>query len=82
MQALVPSINSNFPEYAEIVRVDEVGLLTEPTSESVRHAILTLYDQPELYKKLQKACVKAKEHFNWEQEKKKLISLFYGITSP
>lgn len=57
------------------------GLTVEYNKESVKKAIITLRDNPELCEELGRNAFKAaKERYNWDVEKKKLLSVYEVIT--
>ena len=56
------------------------GLTVEYNKESVREAVLILRDNPDLCEELGKNAFKAaKEKYNWENEKKKLLKVYEEI---
>ena len=56
------------------------GLTVEYNEESVREAIISLRDNPRLCEELGKNALKAaKEKYNWENEKKKLLQLYENL---
>jgi len=56
------------------------GIVVEYTEESVKKAILSLRDSPELCKELGKNAFKAaKEKYNWKNEKRKLLKVYGEI---
>lgn len=77
IQAEVPSVNMNFPEYTAINQEYEVSiLLNELNAETIANTVHELQSNTELYKKLKNQCKLAKEIYNWQAEKQKLISLY------
>ncbi|MGB3459086.1 MAG: glycosyltransferase [Halobacteriota archaeon] len=56
------------------------GLTVDYNKESVKEAIITLRDNPELCEELDKNALKAaKEKYNWENEKEKLLKVYESI---
>ncbi|MEP6465042.1 MAG: glycosyltransferase [Parafilimonas sp.] len=77
IQARVPQVTMNFPEYKKINDAFEVALLVNTVDENeVATALNLLLNDDELYKKLKNNCVAASAELHWQQEEKKLI-LFY-----
>jgi len=58
----------------------QCGLTVEYSEESVKEAILLLRDNPELCEKLGRNAFKAaRERYNWDNEKKKLLGVYEEI---
>jgi glycosyltransferase involved in cell wall biosynthesis len=77
MQAEVPVITMNFPEYRNINALYETAvLLHELSVDSICEAVKKLKNEKTLYLKLKQSCRQAKKEFNWQRESKKLISLY------
>ncbi len=80
IQALKPSINMNFPEYAHINQQHEVSVLVDNLKpESLILALNKLSQNPVLYQKLQKNCVKARKIYVWEKESEKLLNFYAAV---
>lgn len=78
IQAGVPSINMNFPEYMHINRQYEVGILVEDLKQdTIQAAIRSLLTNPALYQRLKENCRQAALELCWEVEEKRLTQ-FYG----
>lgn len=74
IQALVPSINMDFPEYQKIKKEHEVALLIPDLKmETIQKAILELLNNKERYNELVENCKIAKEEYIWEKEVQKLF---------
>jgi len=80
IQAGIPQLTMNFPEYKKINEAFEVALLADSVmvNEVVSKLNLLLNDTV-LYERLKKNCIRAKEIFNWENEEKKLIEFMNNI---
>lgn len=77
VQAEKPSLNMAFPEYQQHQKAYEVGLLLEELSaEAIVQSLNQLFEDPDLYQKLQENCRKAKLDWHWEKEKGKLIDFY------
>ena len=76
IQAGLPAIQMNFPEYREIHRQYKVGVLIEKVAkENILNAIRQLEDSG-FYENCILACKEASKIFNWEREEKELIELY------
>ncbi|HJW30398.1 MAG TPA: glycosyltransferase [Saprospiraceae bacterium] len=77
IQAGLPSINMNYPEYQHIcLEFDCAVLLDELSASSVVNAVSRLDQNPELLNSMVKACHEASLEFTWEKESAKLIDLY------
>lgn len=77
VQAGIPQLCVNFPEYARLNQEFEVALLTE----SHQHAIwlpqlVALWHDREHYEQLQANCLKARRSWTWESEEKVLLEFY------
>ncbi|TNE81372.1 MAG: glycosyltransferase [Bacteroidetes bacterium] len=79
IQAEVPVMCSEFPEYLSLASEYPAIIFAEPSTESVKHQIQTLLNDPKLYQNLKTACKEASAKWNWEQESKHLLSLYEQI---
>jgi len=80
IQAELPSINMNFPEYQRIEKSYKVCLLVDNLeSKTLVNTINQLLNNEELYLELVKNCKVAKEVFTWEEEEKKLIQFYHQL---
>ncbi|MEP6681681.1 MAG: glycosyltransferase [Parafilimonas sp.] len=80
MQAGVPQITMNFPEYKKINDEFEVAVLINTVAENeIASALNLLLNDTDLYKKLKNNCTPASGIFNWQQEEKKLISFYKNV---
>lgn len=77
IQAGVPQLTMNFPEYKKINDQFDIGLLIdELTTENVARAINRLLLDEELHGKLRKNCLIAGRELTWQREEKKLIAFY------
>ncbi len=80
IQAGVPAIHSQFPEYQLLNDEYNIGLLlAELEPAPLAKAINQLLDDEKLYQTLQQNCSAAAQILNWEKEKEGLISLYRKI---
>lgn len=77
IQAGIPQLGMDYPEYRLLNEEFEVGiLLPELSAQSVVDAITRLYHQPEHYTRLQQMSRLAAEKWTWEVEKNKLLFVY------
>ena len=76
VEAELPSIINNFPEYTKLISQYQVGLLAEYSVESVRANLNELYQNDMLYLSLKEQCKLAKSVWNWQEESKQLLKLY------
>jgi glycosyltransferase involved in cell wall biosynthesis len=80
VQADVPQVTMNFPEYKKINDEFEVAVLVYTVDETeIATAVNLLLDDAGLYNKLRQNCKKARTMFNWQQEEKKLITFYNSV---
>lgn len=80
MQANVPAIHCNFPEYQRINAELEIGILVDDLkSETLVSAVNQLLNDDIFYKRIVENCEKGKTIFTWEQEALKLIDFYDNI---
>lgn len=80
VQAGVPMLTMNFPEYRTLNEQHEVAiLLSELTQFSAAEAIEKLLANKELYLHLQKNCLAAREKWTWEKEEKTLLDIWQNV---
>lgn len=77
IQAGLPSVNMNYPEYLNIQKEFEVFYLIEKLEMGkIVEAIDYLNDNPEEYSRLSQNCIAAARILNWENEKSKLLKIY------
>ena len=82
IQAELPSVNMNFPEYSRINKQFEVSVLLNDLEEkSIINAIVRLRDDQILYQRLKDNCREAKRLLNWEREQGKLLAIYQKVTN-
>src|SRR5690606_18311715 len=82
IQAAVPSLNMDFPEYRHINEQYEVSvLLSELNPEPIDREIKRLADDKDLYERLRQQCLRAKKEYHWEKEQTVLLNLFDDLVS-
>jgi glycosyltransferase involved in cell wall biosynthesis len=77
MQAGIPSINMNFPEYAAVLNQHPVGIaLHQLTPQHLAQAIQQLLTDHALYQHLRSHALQAAPQFTWAHEQQKLLALY------
>ena len=80
IQACVPSVNIDFPEMKKLNNEYYVGLLIEEcTTNEISGAINNLLNNIKLYNELRQNCLSARLKLNWQNEEKKLLSIYQTI---
>lgn len=76
IQAEVPALHSDFPEYRALLAEYPVGVLVDGLSaNAVAAAIQALQRDPQRYAQLVAACRSAKRQLTWENEQQRLLDL-------
>ncbi len=79
-EAGIPSLNMKFPEYENLNKEFEVSMLLENLQvEKISNSLNNLLNNEQLYMRFKQNCLKAREEWNWEKEKEKLLKLFKEI---
>lgn len=77
VQADVPQITMDFPEYRFLNKEFEVAvLISDLQRKSIIQAVQRLLKDPQLYTHLQEQCRQAKTVWNWETEQKNLLNIY------
>jgi glycosyltransferase involved in cell wall biosynthesis len=82
MMSGVPVIACSFPEIQGVVEKENIGLCVDshdPTS--IAEGVNYLLDHPELREQMRTNCFRAREKYNWENEKKELIDIYAKVSS-
>ncbi|MEM8528278.1 MAG: glycosyltransferase [Bacteroidota bacterium] len=80
VQANIPSIHMDFPEYRRLNKEYEVfSLVPNLEISTLQAAIQQLIHEPESYQQLQRNCARAAAEWNWEREEKKLLHLAKSV---
>ncbi|MFK8008038.1 MAG: glycosyltransferase [Saprospiraceae bacterium] len=80
VQAEVPAIHMNFPEYQNLMKEKEVGILIDDLKkETIVAAVNVLLQDLNLYERLKENCVLARQMWTWEKEEKKLIEFYERV---
>ncbi len=80
LQAGIPQVNSNLPEYKRICERFDCSLFLESnTVEELQKAIEKMEADQQAYAKLQYQARQASKVFNWESEEIELLSLYESL---
>lgn len=80
-EAGIPSLNMNFPEYKKLNTEFEVAILVDSLeAEKISNSLNILLNNEQFYLRLKQNCLVAREKWNWEIEKEKLILAFKEIS--
>ena len=76
IQAGIPQVAVDFPEYRTINGQYHVAILVTPDPDSISQALNRLLHDQSFYKKMAINCEKARQELNWQREELKLIALY------
>jgi len=80
MHAGVPQVAMHYPEYESFNNEYEVAILIDRLDEDhIARAIKRLLKDRALYNKLKANSLRAREVYNWQNEEKKLISVYENL---
>lgn len=83
MHAGIPQLCVKYPEYEKINNEFEIASLIKDVSpDSIASALNQLLHDKAYYDKLQQNCLKAREVYCWQQEEKRLLSVYHSIFNP
>lgn len=73
----IPQLAMRYPEYENINNEFEIAtLVDEPTTDNISAALNKLLTDTEYYNKLQQNCLEAREVYCWQEEEKRLLSVY------
>lgn len=79
VQAGIPGISMNFPEYQALCNEYNVALLLEDYNAGALVKALRQLEDEAVYDKYRQACHKAAEQWNWEKESGKLVEAYQRL---
>lgn len=80
IHAALPQVTMNYPEYRNINQEFEVAvLIDELEPATIANSVNKLLYDTTLYNKLRNNCLLAREHLNWQQEEKKLLTFYNNL---
>ncbi len=78
--AKVPGIHMEFPEYQYLMKEYKVGvLINDLEKETIVEVVNELLEKKEFHQEIKNNCEKARQHWNWEVEEKKLLEIYKNI---
>jgi glycosyltransferase involved in cell wall biosynthesis len=81
IQAGIPQVVIGFPEYIELNKEFNFGLIADELSvEKIYQTVLKLINDKALYQQLKQNCIKASAVLCWENEKQKLFEIYSNIS--
>jgi len=73
----IPQLAVNYPEYNNFNNEFEIAYLIEKVEpKAIATGINKLLSDTDLYERLAKKCIEARETHNWQEEKKKIIEIY------
>lgn len=82
MHSGVPQLCMAYPEYEKVNANFELAyLIEEPSIDNIAKALSTLIYNEDYHQELQKNAMKAREVYNWQEEEKRLISVYENLFS-
>ncbi|WP_439879858.1 glycosyltransferase [Pontibacter sp. MBLB2868] len=79
VQAGIPQLVIDFPEYRQLNEQYQVGLLTTLDVQEIRDKLNQLLTDDVLYQQLQENCIKARQELNWQNEEQKLLEFYESV---
>lgn len=76
VEAELPSVINDFPEYVEHCKKFSVGILVSNANQEIADALKKLMEDEEEYQKIKNQCSLARNVWNWECEKQILIDIY------
>ncbi len=80
LQAGIPQLAMNYPEYRNFNKEYEVAVLIDDLSpKTIASSLNQLLKNETLYTRLSDEAMKARQKFNWQEEERNLLSLYEGL---
>jgi len=79
IHAGLPAITNPFPEYQLLNEMYECSVFATATSQDIVNSVNLVLEDSDLYERLRKNCLLAREELNWEKEESILLSLYNHI---
>ena len=77
----MPVVGSNFPELKRVIEGYRLGKTFDPENpEDIASAINWVLSDKDRYEEMRRNALEAAKIFNWENESKKLLSLYEGLS--
>ncbi|MBC1402534.1 glycosyltransferase family 4 protein [Listeria booriae] len=80
VMAGIPVVACEFPEIKKVVKNDEIGIIVKSDDPiSIAQGVNFLVDNPEMHEKMHQNTLKAREKYNWTNEKKKFLKIYQKL---
>ena len=77
MMSKVPVVACNFPEIKRVVQEEQIGLVVDSHDPNeIANAVNTLLENKELHSMFSENCTKAREKYNWNNEKENFVKIY------
>ncbi len=76
VEAKLPSLINDFPEYVALTQEFKVGLVAELNDTVIAEKLRILMKNDQIYQECVENCIKAREIWSWKNESQKLIDLY------
>jgi len=81
MAAGLPVVGSNFPDLKKYIEGYDVGVTCDPTNpRAIADAMNYIISDENRYNEMKKNALEAAKIFNWENEGRKLVALYAGLS--
>ncbi len=78
----LPVVGSNFPDMKKVIEGYNVGVTCDPDDpRDIADAIEYILSDESRYEEMRKNALEAAKVFNWENESKKLLTLYEGLSN-
>ena len=77
MMSKVPVVACNFPEIKRVVQEEQIGLVVDSHDPNeIANAVNVLLENKELHSMFSENCTKAREKYNWNNEKENFVKIY------
>jgi len=81
MAAGLPVVGSNFPDMKKFIEGCNIGMTCDPTNpREIADVITHIVSDENRYNEMKRNALEAAKIFNWENESKKLVALYAGLS--
>ncbi|MNF84418.1 D-inositol 3-phosphate glycosyltransferase [compost metagenome] len=81
MMSSVPVVACSFPEIQRVVEQEDIGICVDSHDpRSIADGVNYLLNNAEHYEQMKENCLRARERYNWEQEKQSLLNLYHRVS--
>jgi glycosyltransferase involved in cell wall biosynthesis len=78
----VPQLCIKYPEYERVNEQYEVAaLVANPTPETIAETLNKMLSDEAYYQRLQNNCLEARKKYCWQEEEKKLLSIYQQLSN-